>query len=186
MERSEATEGTAETSPEGSSSDVPPGGSVSARRPVSEQPMGRLSGVDVGGRWFQLQTEVTTQPEELIVTSVIRDGRVLQTTESRPAGDLRREEVSTLISKQHNLVEAQLRDRLQAVGRSPSAPEQAECELDDGDRERFQRFFKDGWARFRQDDLEAALRAWEQAYVIDPDNGVLQNALGVLRTRLSS
>lgn len=145
-----------------------------------EKPMGKLGGVQVDKRLFQVQTEFVMKPSNQIQTLVILDGRVVHkkiipVTE----GKVPKRELEKLIEKQHFEVEADIRERLTAVARSKKG-EPAETPQD-----RFGALFEEGFEKYRNEDYPGALSAWEQAYAINPTDQSLETNIRILKKKLN-
>ncbi len=179
MVLSESTELAGSMRSEDGSSSAPPAGPT----------LSMLSDMSADGRLFLPRTELMTQPEELNGSSMIRDGRALRTTQSRPAGSpigsLPQRDLTVLIGKQHHLTDARQRAKLERA-QSQGEPQQDDHQPRENGRGRYLRLFKDGWTHCHNGDFRAAVQAWDEACAIDPGNVVLQGMLRVLRERLDS
>lgn len=92
-----------------------------ARVVISEKPMGRLSGINLEKRIFQIQTEFTAKPENQIVTIVVLDGRVINKKSSPiEQGRTSKKDLEAQINKQHEAVEAEIREKISALAQKKS------------------------------------------------------------------
>ena len=144
-----------------------------------EKPMGKLSGVQVEKRLFQLQTEFVTEPSNQIVTIVVVDGRVMnKKINSVSGGKIDKRELEMMIEKQHVAVETEIREKLAALAKKKAtvSTENAQDE--------FKKFFDEGFEKYRAQDLQGALDAWERAYVINPTDKTLETNIRILKKKL--
>ncbi len=147
--------------------------------PPESNAMGQLSGVKVGTRTFQIQTELVSHPEQRIVTIVILDGRTVlkRVSDLPPLGE--KSDHAALIRAQHRAVEAEVRQKLGELGgRQASAS--------DSPKERFNRLFERGHDAYLDGDLEQARHLWQQAQAIDPTNKALAVNLEILGKKLDT
>jgi CheY-like chemotaxis protein len=146
---------------------------VPAATPSPHHPAGRLSGVRIGDRVFQVQTEYTRFPEPQIVTVVMLGGRTLH-KRSRPAPRAAaQEELHRLVATQHTESEEEVRAKVHARGAKPQ----------EAVRARFDRLHDEGLNRFLEGDFAAAVQAWEEAHRVDPHNQTLSVNLAVARRK---
>ncbi len=144
-----------------------------------EKPMGKLSGVQVEKRLFQLQTEFVTEPSNQIVTIVVVDGRVMnKKINSVSGGKIDKRELEMMIEKQHVAVETEIREKLAALAKK-KAVESTEDAQDE-----FKKFFDQGFEKYRAQDLHGALDAWERAHVINPTDKTLETNIRILKKKL--
>ncbi len=138
---------------------------------------GKLSGVRVGRRLFQIQTEYVAQPEERIITVAILVGLTLVKRVTSPENSSDKSELEPLIQAQHASVESEVRDKLsrEAQTKQPAAVSQ---------KERFTRFFDEGFEKYRSGDYVGARTLWEAAQKIDPKNKTIQINLRILDSKL--
>ncbi len=147
-----------------------------------EKPMGKLSGVQVEKRLFQLQTEFVTEPSNQIVTIVVVDGRVMNKKINSVSGEkIEKRELEMMIEKQHVAVETEIREKLAALARK-KASERTEPAEDAKDE--FKKYFDEGFEKYRAQDLKGALGAWERAYVINPTDKTLETNIRILKKKL--
>jgi hypothetical protein len=143
-----------------------------------EKPMGKLSGVQVEKRLFQLQTEFVIQPSNQIVTIVVLDGRVVnKRINAVPSGKHDKRMLERLIEQQHMEVEKEIRDKLAALAQKKSAPAMSP-------QDQFKSLFNQGFDRYKAQDLTGALEVWEQAYTINPTDKTLETNIRILRKKL--
>ena len=104
---------------------------VLPKAPPPAIPMGRLSGVRVGSRTFQLQTEYEPPPVDQVVTVVILDGQVLQKRATKPTAGLDGADLRAMMAEQHGEVEQELQAKLEAFLHEPSESPPPSSEEDD-------------------------------------------------------
>jgi DNA-binding response OmpR family regulator len=148
-----------------------------AATPPEERVMGQLSGVRLGPRLFQIQTEHVLVPDAQVVTVVILDGRTVM-KRATPAAGLGRESVAQAVRDQHARVEGEVNERL-ARGTSKAEPG------GESPRERFNRLFEAGFDRYHAGALAEAIALWEQAQAVDPENKTLDVNLRIARQKLA-
>ncbi len=151
--------------------------------------MGQLSGVKVGARTFQIQTELVSHPESRVVTIVILDGR----TVLKRVGDLllpgsgsdpdSAPDYPGLIRTQHASVEAEVRDKLDQLGKQA---DKRSTQKVPSVKQQFNRLFEEGHDAYLSRDYEAALAVWEEANALDPDNKALSVNLDILKKKMAS
>jgi len=147
-----------------------------------EKPMGKLSGVQVEKRLFQLQTEFVTEPSNQIVTIVVVDGRVMnKKINSVSGGKIEKRELEMLIEKQHVEVETEIREKLAALAKKKASESTESIE---SAQDEFKKLFDTGFEKYRAQDLKGALDAWERAYVINPTDKTLETNIRILKKKL--
>jgi DNA-binding response OmpR family regulator len=147
-----------------------------------EKPMGKLSGVQVEKRLFQLQTEFVTEPSNQIVTIVVVDGRVMNKKISPVTGTkLGKKDLERMIGEQHVAVEKEIREKLTALAEKKKVT--AETGATDA-QDRFKELFDSGFEKYRAKDLQGALQVWEEAYKINPTDATLETNIRILRKKL--
>ena len=136
-------------------------------------PMGRLSGVQLEHRLFQVQTECTSPPSSRVVTVVILDGRtVLKRDSSAPSG---REDAQKVVDSQHQAVETEVRGKVQQLlGRTEYSRTEDYYEL-----------FEAGLEAYRKKEYAKALDTWERARALNPDDRTLAINLRVVKEKLA-
>jgi CheY-like chemotaxis protein len=166
---------------------VPPG-RVSG--PTAPKPIGRLSGVRVGERFFSIQSETVNYPRDQVVTIVFLDGQVMRklVTDAAPdtAGMVRQ------IEEQHRMVEDELRGKVAALARSreeasqrdAASPPESPAASTETDDDAFKRLLESGFDRYREGDLAGALDAWREANRLKPGNEVMAANLRAFGARL--
>ncbi|HEB02954.1 MAG TPA: response regulator [Nitrospirae bacterium] len=143
-----------------------------------EKPMGKLSGVQVEKRLFQLQTEFVTEPSNQIVTIVVVDGRVVnKKINSVTGGKIDKRELEKMIEQQHVAVEKEIREKLVALSKKKAAAG------DDAQGE-FKKLFDEGFDKYRAKDLDGALKSWERAHGINPTDKTLETNIRILKKKL--
>ncbi len=143
----------------------------------AEQPMGRLSGVRVRDRLFQVQTEFVSRPTKCVVTIVTLDGKTVLKKSGDVPGQADREEVERLIRRQHLEVEEEVRRKISAALHEKNRTEETQ-------RTRFNRLFDEGYEKYREQDYAGALAVWEEAGRIDPSNKTLEINMKLVRKKL--
>ncbi len=160
--------------------------------PLTEKPMGLLSGVKVGDRLVQIQTEYSSAPHPQVVTIVVYGGKTIH---KRVSDDLlisTREGVEALIKQQHQAVEEQIREKLLKSSKPEEQSQAPETEvveepgpLEEGPSE-FEQLFDEGLERYMAGDLVEAREIWTRARALDPGHKLLNINLGVLEKKLKN
>jgi DNA-binding response OmpR family regulator len=144
-----------------------------------ERPAGKLSGVKVNQRLFQVQSEFVDQPEELLLTLAILDGKVVLKKSTPAPLSLGNAPLRRLLEQQHGAVEREIvervNERLAAKALAEPSP-----------RERFDLLFEQGWDKYRQADYAGALLCWEEAQGINPEDKSIGSNLKVVRKKLAA
>lgn len=143
-----------------------------------DKPMGKLSGVQVKNRLFQLQTEYADRPDHAVVTVVILDGRVVSKTSQPVSTIATKVEIQQRIEAQHLQVEKELHGKLTQVAEQKQQPQ-------DSPREKFYQLFEAGFEKYRGRDYSTALQLWEQAAELDPEDKTLASNLTIVRNKLA-
>lgn len=144
-----------------------------------DRPMGKLSGVQINNRLFQVQTEFVTHPDSRVITIVILDGKVLMNrTTQAPSGKPDKKTLEKLIESQHRDVEADIRDKISVLLKNKTSDQ-------DVSRDRFNLLFEEGFDRYREGRYDAALALWEKALTINPDDKILDTNLKMLRKKMN-
>lgn len=146
--------------------------------PEVEKPMGILSGVRIGQRLFQIQTEFVTLPENHLLSLVILDGKVMM-KKSTPTTATDRVTLTRQLEIQHQQVENEVREKALERSRSKKAEEE-------DPREKFNRLLEEGFEAYRKKEYSMALVSWEEAYVIDPANKTLSTNLNIVRKKIAA
>lgn len=153
------------------------GGSDKAPRQQPVMPMGRLSGVKVGKRLFQIQTEMVFYPEAQIVTVVILEGKTVLKRSLQVGAEDERAELGMLINQLHQVVESEVQQKVEDLAKAKSAGVEPGAE-------RYDEHFEAGFEAYRQDDFEGALKFWLKAQALKPDDPTLEINLKIARTKL--
>lgn len=146
-----------------------------------DKPMGILSGVTLGHRLFQLQTEFVMVPEYMVVTLTVFNGKVLAKKVTKIASeDLRRDILEDMMKKQHQEVEAKVkskRDELKErdIPKDASSGGTSSTEM-----------IWEGFEKYRGRDFRAALEIWEKAYELSPDSKTLETNIRMLKKKIES
>jgi len=145
--------------------------------PAQEKPMGKLSGIQVNQRLFQVQSEFREFPEPQILSVVILDGKVVLKKASPAGSGQKREALQQLIEAQHGKVEQEIRDRVNEKLLAKAA--------DSSPLGRFNALFEEGWERYRDGDHAGALACWEEASALKPGDRTIESNLKVVRKKLA-
>ncbi len=142
-------------------------------------PAGILTGIQVGERLVQVQTECVSHPSPSVVTVAILDGRTLTKKVLAVEGFSDKDDIRSKMRQQHRDLEQDFRKRLtQKVG-TPNQQEPSPLE-------RFNQLFEQGLSAYRAGNFEGAMAAWTKASEVDPDNKVVQVNLTMLKRKLSN
>ena len=141
----------------------------------TDLPMGRLSGVRLGNRLFQVQTEACLAPEPTIFSVVVLDGRsVLKRSRPLPA---HRAEAQLAVDQQHRQVEEEVREKLVKLTKSDrSSP----------DQQSYYELFERGLEAYRRGDYPAALDSWTRARELNPKDKCLDINLRVVTEKVQA
>jgi len=154
---------------------VTPTQNPSSSRTEPEKPMGKLSGVRVQKRLFQIQTEFS---DNQIVTVVILDGRVMHKKSQQVEATADKSVLETIIEKQHLMVEKEIYEKLdELVDKQESQGTNSV--------KKFNQLYDEGFDKYRAGEVQAALELWEKAHEINPDDKALVINLSVLRKKLA-
>lgn len=141
-----------------------------------EKPMGKLSGVKLNQRLFQIQTEFVVYPEHQVLSVVILDGKVLL-KRSLPTTLTEREALARLIEEQHQKVEAEVRAKTAELGRAKQSEEESP-------REKLGRLVEAGFDHYHSKDYQKACDCWSEAQQIDPESKTIATNLAIVRKKL--
>ena len=158
---------------------APPPGPAAAPPDRRERPAGKLSGVKVNQRLFQVQSEFVDQPEELLLTLAILDGKVVLKKATPAPLRLGSDPLRQLLEEQHGAVEREIVERVNERRAAKAAAEPSP-------RERFDLLFEQGWDKYRQADYAGALSCWEEARQINPEDKSIESNLKVVRRKLAA
>lgn len=139
--------------------------------------MGKLSGVKINQRIFQVQSEFVEQPVQQILTMVILDGKVVLKKGTPARLSLGREVLQQLIEVQHVAVEQEVQQKIASRIEAKSQGEVSQ-------KERFNILFEEGWEFYRQSDYAKALTLWEEARELNPLDKVIETNLKIVRKKL--
>ncbi len=133
---------------------------------------GRLSGLQVGSRLLQLQTEYSDAATPWLESIAVLDGRILhKLTQEVTSKDL----VSAL-NQQHEQLEADVRQRLEQQNQQPKGTDGPD----------FHTFYDQGYQEYCQGNYQLAVELWERAEKLNPDDKTLAVNLKVVRNKLVS
>lgn len=155
---------------------APPSGDTD---PGIAPPGGMLSGLQVGGKLFQVQTEVIEGIPRKIVTVATYRGKALVKREMECPRWQNREELHRIMAEQHERVEAEVRCRVErfiASGRAMAAGAPGST---------FDELFQQGREKAAAGDLSGALVLWEAATRLEPGNALLARNIELLRSKLA-
>jgi hypothetical protein len=141
--------------------------------------MGLLSGVRLGHRLLQVQTEYERAPVCQVVTMVVHEGRVMTKREIAPPPDASSADLSALIDKQHAAMEQQIRDRAEALASKRRSSEPVATLSKE-------QYLEQGLERYRDGDLSGALELLTKAVAAFPGDRLLQANLNIVSAKLSS
>lgn len=144
-----------------------------------ELPMGKLSGVKINQRMFQVQSEFIEQPHQQILTLVILDGKVVSKRGTPALLALGRETLQRMIEEQHVSVEQEINEKIATMVEARSNVEVTQ-------KERFNSLFEDGWDCYRKGDYARALSLWEEAHDINPADKTIGTNLKIVRNKLAA
>lgn len=145
----------------------------------NKKPAGKLSGVKVNERYFQIQTEVCDSPQLHILTVVVYDGKVIKRKKKQVKPELTFHELEELVTQQHLLVESELKEKI-----SQRLTEKSEQQLiENGD---FNGIVERGHSRYLEKDYLGALELWEKALTIKPDDSMLKINITVIKKKIES
>jgi CheY-like chemotaxis protein len=147
--------------------------------PPQALPMGKLSGVKVNNRTFQVQSEFVEKPTQQIITMVILDGKVVLKRGTPAPISLGRETLQQLIEEQHSAVEREVREKISSRIESKNAEGTTH-------KERFNALFEEGWESYCKGDYATALTLWENAQEINPSDKTIETNLKIVRNKLAS
>lgn len=150
----------------------------SADYSAENAPPGLLSAVRIGGRLFQIQTEILYQPEPIIISIATVDGELVTkrktTVESHNPDESKR-----LISSQHAELENEIQNGEARVPEIRQSTEHTKREL-------YHQSLDRGFECFRKGDYEGAMEAWNAALALDPESKTLKVNMAVLKSKLES
>jgi CheY-like chemotaxis protein len=143
----------------------------------SKMPIGRLAGIKVGQRLFQVQTEMVFYPEKRIETVVVLNGNtVLKRSQVvEPESDM--PDLDQLIDQQHQAIKAEVQKRVEELARAKSI--EVDVKIDE-----FGTLFDAGFDAFRDGDFSKALEFWLEAQQLKPEDPMLENNLRIVRSRV--
>lgn len=141
-------------------------------------PVGRISGIRLKKKLFQIQTEVAGDAPLFIVTVVSIDGRSVWKRRTAAPDDASQESLQQLIDAQHTEIEQMVDERM--------SEELAKARPPRGDtRARFHQLYDEGYDRFRAGDFEGAIGCWREALAIDPTSHALEVNIKIANEKLS-
>ncbi len=144
---------------------------------ADSQPMGKLSAVQANDRQFQIQTELATHPEPEITTVVILDGNTVLTRRVSPPEGADRVRLEQSIEVQHQAVEQEVRERIEALAKKKTEPEPSPSE-------RFYELFEAGLDAYRARRFTVAVDLWTEAKALNPADRALDINLRIAREKI--
>ncbi|HNX51106.1 MAG TPA: response regulator [Thermoanaerobaculaceae bacterium] len=142
-------------------------------------PGGVLSGVQVGGKLFQVQTEVIEGAPRRIITVATYHGKTLLRRDTACADCTSRHDLQRLVTAQHLDLEGEVRQRVEGFlsatrkpGSSPTPPS-------------FEDLYQQGAEMLASGDIPGALALWEEAAQLDPTDKLLARRIELLRSRVA-
>ncbi len=144
----------------------------------NEKPMGKLSGIKIQKRLFQIQTEFAEQQDGQIVSIVVLDGRVVLKRISEVPASMNKMELEKIIELQHLSVEEEVHVKLAGLLEKNT---QSQTDGTKG----FHQLYDAGFDEYCKGDFPEALKYWEEAEKINPADKTLTINLSVVRKKLS-
>jgi len=142
-----------------------------------DQVMGRLSGLKLLGRLFQIQTEVNLFPEPKIATIVMLDGNLIHTKENPLEKNLGPGDVQQKVDEQHTGVEEEIRKKAEKLL-------ERKAETGETEKKDFYRLFEKGLDAYQNREFRQALEYWESAEKLRPDDPTLKVNLRIVRAKI--
>jgi len=152
-------------------------------RPPEERPMGKLSGLKLLNRLFQIQTEMNHIPEERILTIVVLDGNLVYKKAAPVKPEWSVQEIQERMEAQHCEVEAQIKLKAETLLEKKKTESESESAPESEGHE-FYELFEKGWEAFRKQDFPKALKLWEAAEKLKPDDRTLKVNLTIVRGKM--
>lgn len=143
-----------------------------------EKPMGKLSGIKIQQRLFQIQTELAEQQDGQIVSIVVLDGRVVLKRVSQAPASMKKPELEKIIELQHLSVEEEVHAKLDGLLEKNSQSQS------DG-KKNFHQLYDAGYDEYCTGNFSEALKYWEEAEKINSADKTLTINLSVVRKKLS-
>jgi DNA-binding response OmpR family regulator len=142
-------------------------------------PGGVLSGVQAGGKLFQVQTEVVEGTPRRIVTVATYRGKTLLRRDTACAECTSRHDLQRVVTAQHLDVEGDVRQRVEGflTGGRKTGPGVHPPSFDD--------LYQQGAEMLAVGGLREALALWEEAAHMDPSDKLLTRRIELLRSRLA-
>lgn len=162
-----------------SEGEAPPVVAVRAPETIAPEalPGGVLSGVQAGGKLFQVQTEVIEGAPRRIITVATYHGKTLLRRDTACADCTSRHDLQRLVTAQHLDVEGEVRQRVEgflSVARKP-VPSPTPPSFED--------LYQQGAEMLASGDVPGALALWEEAARLDPADKLLARRIELLRSR---
>lgn len=140
-------------------------------------PSGRISGVRLKDRLFQIQTELTMGVPSFVATLVTVDGRSVWKRSERVPADASPADLQRMIDAQHEEIERRAEQRMaEELGKRR--------ETADDRRVRYHQLFDEGYDRYRARDFAGAIASWTNALALDPNSHTLQVNLKIAKSKL--
>jgi len=155
----------------------PDGSAAGTTHVDNEKPMGKLSGIKVQQRLFQIQTELAEQQDGQIVSIVVLDGRVVLKRASQVPPSMKKPELEKIIELQHLSVEEEVHSKLDGLLEKNSQSQS------DG-KKNFHQLYDAGYDEYCTGNFPEALKYWEEAEKINSTDKTLAINLSVVRKKL--
>ncbi|SEA57007.1 Response regulator receiver domain-containing protein [Desulfuromusa kysingii] len=144
-----------------------------------EKPMGKLSGIKIHKRLFQIQTESTDEQDPQIVSIVVLDGRVILKRSHKVSPSMDKREQEKIIEQQHQSVEEEVRGKLDDLLLKSTKPGL-------GGKMDFHQLYDAGYDQYCSGNYSEALKYWEKAENMNAADKTLAINLSVVRKKLSA
>ncbi len=131
---------------------------------------GKLSTIKVGNDLITIQTEIRKHPYERLETIATFKGRVVLKREERLN---EADDIVQLTESQHNSAENEIKQKLYNKSVAPKTEES------------FSELYDLGLIKYREGLYEEALKAWERAKKIKPDDKILDVNIEILKKKLN-
>lgn len=141
-------------------------------------PVGRISGLRLKKKLFQIQTELAGDSPQFVVTVISIDGRSVWKRRTAAPDEASSDELQRAIDEQHDEIERMVDERM--------SEELAKSRPTDVDRRaRFHQLYDEGYDRFRAGDFSGAIAAWREALSIDPASHALEVNIKIASEKLA-
>jgi len=141
----------------------------------TEKPIGKLSGIKIQQRLFQIQTE---QQDGQIVSIVVIDGRVVLKRVAATPDITTKIDLEKTIELQHLSVEKEVRAKLNGLV-------EKNTDIKDDETQKFHKLYDAGYDEYCTGNFSEAIKYWEEATKIKSTDKTLAINLSVVRKKLS-